>query len=59
MYFDDRIFQLILWRESPDLPIQIYELKTVTYGTAPAPFLAIRCLEEISDIFKDVFPDLV
>ena len=53
---DDRIFQLIVWRESPELPIQIYELNTVTYGTDPAPFLAIRCLKEISDIFKDVFP---
>ena len=28
----------------------------MTYGTAPAPFLAIRCLKEISDIFKDVYP---
>ena len=28
----------------------------MTYGTVPAPFLAIRCLKEISDIFKDVFP---
>ena len=28
----------------------------MTYGTAPAPFLSIRCLKEISDIFKDVFP---
>ena len=35
---DDRIFQLILWRERPELPLQIYELNTVTYSTAPAPF---------------------
>ena len=53
---DDRIFQLILWRERPEMPIQIFELSTVTYGTAPAPFLAIRCLKEISNIFKDVYP---
>ena len=53
---DDCIFQLIVWRENPELPIQIYELNSVAYGTAPAPFLAIRCLKEISDIFKDVFP---
>ena len=32
---DDCIFQLILWRETPELPIQVYELNTVTYGTAP------------------------
>ena len=38
------------------MPIQIYELNTVAYGTAPVPFLEIRCLKEISDIFKEVFP---
>ena len=53
---DDRKYQLILWRETPEMPIQMYELNTVTYGTAPAPFLAIRCLKEISDIFKEVLP---
>ena len=53
---DDRIFQLILWRERPEMAIQIFELNTVTYGTAPAPFLAIRCLKEISNLFKHVYP---
>ena len=51
----DCIFQLIIWRESPEMRIQIYELNTVSYGTAPALFLAVRCLNEISEIFKDVF----
>ena len=35
---------MIVWRESPDMPMQNYELNTVTYGAAPA------------DIFKDVYP---
>jgi hypothetical protein len=34
--------QRILWRTDPSKPIQIYELKTVTYGTTSAPYLAIR-----------------
>lgn len=34
---EDRKLQLILWRESEDLPIETYSLKTVTYGTTPAP----------------------
>ncbi|XP_075151043.1 uncharacterized protein LOC142225150 [Haematobia irritans] len=53
---DDRKFQLILWRENCDMPIQTYELNTVTYGTGPAPFLAIRCLKEISHLFNEVYP---
>lgn len=53
---DDRKFQLILWRENPYLPIQTYALNTVTYGTASAPFLAIRCLKEISNIFRNTYP---
>ncbi|XP_046810016.1 uncharacterized protein LOC124420600 [Lucilia cuprina] len=53
---DDRKYQLILWRDNPEFPMQIYKLNTVTYGTASAAFLAIRCLKEISDIFKNVLP---
>ncbi|GFW94123.1 DUF1758 domain-containing protein, partial [Trichonephila clavipes] len=36
--------QRIVWRESKDSPIREYELCTVTYGTASAPYLATRCL---------------
>nr|XP_034194811.1 uncharacterized protein LOC117611031 [Osmia lignaria] len=32
----------ILWRSRPDEPVQDFRLKTVTYGTACAPFLALR-----------------
>lgn len=35
--------QRILWRESPNKPIDTYELLT-TYGTMAASYLAIRCL---------------
>ncbi|XP_055902810.1 uncharacterized protein LOC129938987 [Eupeodes corollae] len=44
----DRDFQRILWRDSPDQPIQHYRLTTVTYGTSPAPFLSIRTLQQLS-----------
>lgn len=40
--------QRILWRESPTEPIKEYELTTVTYGTANAPYLAIRTLKQLS-----------
>ncbi|XP_076549197.1 uncharacterized protein LOC117611418 [Osmia lignaria lignaria] len=42
-----RRYQRILWRENPDQPINVYELNTVTYGTASAPFLATRVLRQV------------
>ena len=42
---DDCVWQRIIWRPSYALPIETYRLRTVTYGTAPAPYLAIRCLQ--------------
>ena len=43
-----RSTQCILWRDSVSLPLQIYQLNTVTYGTASAPYLATRCLRQLS-----------
>jgi len=48
---DDRYFQLILWREKDADQLQTYRLNTVSYGTAPAPCLAIHCLLELSKIY--------
>ncbi|XP_058448933.1 uncharacterized protein LOC131428890 [Malaya genurostris] len=42
----DAPFQRILWRFSPDNPIQTYELRTVTYGLALSSFLATRTLRQ-------------
>ena len=36
--------QRILWRDDLSANIDMYELTTVTYGTASASFLATRCL---------------
>ncbi|XP_045540301.1 uncharacterized protein LOC123722487 [Papilio machaon] len=44
---DDRHLQRIVWREDPSEPLRTYELNTVTYGTASAPYLATRCLKQI------------
>jgi len=44
-----RQFQLINWRKDSSEPLRIFALNTVTYGTAPAPFLAIRCLKKLSE----------
>ncbi|XP_055604940.1 uncharacterized protein LOC129753170 [Uranotaenia lowii] len=53
---DDRPLQSILWRSSPKEEISIYELRTVTYGTKPAPFLATRTLQQLATDGKEVFP---
>ena len=46
---EDSSYQRILWRENSSEPIKIYNLKTVTYGTASAPFLATRVLSQLSE----------
>ncbi|XP_011859038.1 PREDICTED: uncharacterized protein LOC105556551, partial [Vollenhovia emeryi] len=50
---DDRCYQRILWRWSPDERIREYTLNTVTYGEACAPFLAIRSVQQLG---KEQYP---
>ena len=52
----DRNLQRILWRHSPEQPIQEYQLTTVTYGTSAAPFLATRCLKKLADDNQHKYP---
>ncbi|GFY13378.1 uncharacterized protein TNCV_2336421 [Trichonephila clavipes] len=40
--------QRILWKEDVNEPVNVYQLNTVTYGTASAPFLAMRTPKQIS-----------
>jgi hypothetical protein len=44
---DDKGLQRTVWRNTPNQPLITYELNTVTYGTASAPFLATRCLQQL------------
>lgn len=43
-----RDLQLILWRDNPCDDLDIYQLSTVTYGTAAAAFLSCRCLKQLA-----------
>nr|XP_049464868.1 uncharacterized protein LOC120956216 [Anopheles coluzzii] len=52
----DRPLQRILWKESADDRIRIYQLKTVTYGTACAPYLATRCLQALAKEGETRYP---
>lgn len=51
-----RPLQNILWRESPDKPIQCLQLQTVTYGMKCSSYLATRCLIELAKRFGDKYP---
>ncbi|XP_055619014.1 uncharacterized protein LOC129764188 [Toxorhynchites rutilus septentrionalis] len=53
---DDRQYQQILWRSAINEEIGIYQLTTVTYGTACAPFLATRTLFQICEDESENFP---
>lgn len=48
--------QRILWRDSPNQPIREYKLKTITYGTANAPYLAIRTLFQLAQDEEARYP---
>ncbi|KAH8368774.1 hypothetical protein KR200_000657, partial [Drosophila serrata] len=52
----DNLLQCILWRDSPSEEIKIYTLDTVTYGTKPAAFLAIRAMQQLSYDEEKDFP---
>lgn len=53
---DDRKFQRIVWRESSNEPIKVFELNTVTYGEASASFLATKCLDVLANELKETYP---
>ncbi|XP_058840273.1 uncharacterized protein LOC131695773 [Topomyia yanbarensis] len=46
---DDVPLQRIFWRFSSDMPVQTFDLLTVTYGLAPSSFLATRTLLQLAD----------
>ena len=54
---EHRRLQRILWRFSEDEPVKIYELNTVTYGTASASFQAERSLQQGAYEKLDALPE--
>ncbi|CAB0043298.1 unnamed protein product [Trichogramma brassicae] len=49
-------WQRILWRCRPEDTLQQYDLTTVTYGTACAPYLALRVMQQLADDEESRFP---
>ncbi|XP_036347058.1 uncharacterized protein LOC118756401, partial [Rhagoletis pomonella] len=52
----DNQLQCILWRDDPSEEIRMYKLDTVTYGTRPAAFLAIRAMHQLTFDEEEAFP---
>ncbi|XP_053681538.1 uncharacterized protein LOC128732318 [Sabethes cyaneus] len=52
----DRPLQQIVWRNNPEARLQTFQLKTVTYGTSCAPFLATRVLNQLADDEAGKYP---
>ncbi|XP_033194905.2 uncharacterized protein LOC117159296 [Bombus vancouverensis nearcticus] len=53
---EDRRYHKILWRENINDPIKTYQLNTVTYDTASAPYLAIRTLQQLAQDEEQNYP---
>jgi hypothetical protein len=53
---EDQKYQKILWRKDTKDHIQEYNLTTVTYGTAAAPFLALRTIQQLQEDEGARFP---
>ncbi|XP_070519420.1 uncharacterized protein [Cardiocondyla obscurior] len=49
-------YQCIVWRDTPQSPVEEYALLTVTYGTRAAPFLALRVLRQLVADEGDKYP---
>ncbi|XP_008179733.1 uncharacterized protein LOC103308325 [Acyrthosiphon pisum] len=52
---EHRDMQRILWRATPDMPIQTYRLNTVTYGTITASYLATACFKRLAEIYQNQY----
>lgn len=44
----DNDYQRILWKEEPEDVVEHYRMLRVTFGTASAPYLAVRALQQVA-----------
>lgn len=56
MYRQIQVDSVRKFRNSPNKPVQDFELKTVTSGVNCTPYLAIRILLQLADDTENVYP---
>lgn len=49
-------YQKIVWRNSPNESISVYQINRVVYGQAAAPFLAVRAMIQCAKDHADQYP---
>lgn len=54
---EDTDYQRILWRNDQSEEVKDYRLLTVTFGTASAPYLAVRTLMKLAEDEGDRYPE--
>ena len=54
----DRDLHRFLWRPSPDVPVQVYRMRRVTFGITASPYLAIRTLQQTATDHGQTHPDV-
>lgn len=52
----DSDLQRIVWRPSVNEPMKVFRLSTVTYGTAAAPYLAIKSMQTLAILERERHP---
>lgn len=48
LHSDDSSYLCVLWREDSSAPLEVYAMRTVTFGLACAPFQAMRTLRQLA-----------
>lgn len=56
VYDEDADFQRILWRNHQHEPLTHFRLLRVTFGTAAAPYLAVRTLHQVAYDHGEAYP---
>ncbi|XP_047022485.1 uncharacterized protein LOC124631893 [Helicoverpa zea] len=52
----DTDYQRLVWRSSPDEPIKHFKLLRLTFGTACAPYLAVKSLQTLAKEGQSIYP---
>lgn len=53
---EQRDLQRIIWRDNPNDELKTYQLSTVTYGLASAPYLATRSIQQLARDEEKQYP---
>ncbi|CAG7832347.1 unnamed protein product, partial [Allacma fusca] len=56
MHPSHRDFQRIFWRDNPQQPLQCFRLRKVTFGTASAPYQAVKTLQRLAQDYQAELP---